>query len=32
MPGGYLPNGLPEAVCDQIPLDKVSMNPFTPGD
>jgi len=32
MPGGYLPNGLPEAVCDQIPLDKVSMNPFTPSD
>jgi hypothetical protein len=32
MPGGYLPNGLPEAVCDQIPLDNVTKVPFTPSD
>jgi hypothetical protein len=32
MPGGYLPNGLPEAVCDQIPKDKVTMNNFLPAD
>lgn len=32
MPGGYLPNGLPEAVCDQIPLDKVTMKSFLPAD
>jgi len=28
MPGGYLPNGLREAVCDQIPLDKVTKKAF----
>lgn len=32
MPGGYLPNGLPEAVCDQIPLDKVTLKSFVPAD
>jgi hypothetical protein len=32
MPGGYLPNGLPEAVCDQIPLNKVTVKPFLPAD
>jgi hypothetical protein len=32
MPGGYLPNGLPEAVCDQIPNDKVTMSSFFPAD
>ena len=30
MPGGYLPNGLPEAVCDQIPLTNISKTAFTP--
>lgn len=30
MPGGYLPNGLMEAVCDQIPLDKVTSKTFLP--
>nr|NDG06928.1 hypothetical protein [Oxalobacteraceae bacterium] len=30
MPGGYLPNGLPEAVCDQIPLANISKTAFTP--
>ena len=32
MPGGYLPNGSPEAVCDQIPTDKVTMDTFFPAD
>ncbi len=32
MPGGFLPNGLKEAVCDQLSLDSVSKKSIIPED